>query len=103
MNSRKSEIVGWGMPNYGARVEVTINGFTAPFDGLLVVQGFRAGGNQNASVIINGLWLGFNLETSYNNSNRRVAISLPINKGSVVTFGDLTELTYGYFFRFNGV
>ncbi len=98
----KTTIINYLMPDYTNYITVTTSGFTAEYDGLLIVQGYKGGGEANCSVVIDGLSLGFNKETSYNNSRRRVAIALPISKNSVITFTNISEMTYGYFFRYKG-
>ena len=50
--SAKNTIVGWGLPDYTARIIISTGSYTPPSDGLIIVSG--GDNNQNKYINVNG-------------------------------------------------
>lgn len=96
-NDRET-VVGWGMPDYSARVSLTVqqllDGYTAPVDGVVTITGQATNGSY---FLVDGVGVGFvGGQTSQSYA--------PVEKGSVVSLSaSLNILRNIFFYPLKGV
>lgn len=94
--SGKANIVGWGMPDYSAVIELTKANGTTTQKGLLA---FKSTGNFYAIEVVVGS-LPLLLSGSYND---RDCLTLPVDKGTSYSCANWGVVSNLYFVPFKGV
>lgn len=94
-SSFKEQSVGWGMPDYGAGVQVNLP-YTAPTDGF--IYAYCAGNNAYYYLEVNGVRM-----VTISTQGTQQATLIPISKGDVLTKNQSSGNNSQYFYPLKGV